>query len=63
MRIHLKPKRYPIIGEYRVKHRFALFPIWIGREIRWLEWVTIRQRFEEFEDGDYWHNISFIIEE
>lgn len=48
-------------GDTRVIKRFAIFPISAGGEVRWLEWVTIRQYAY---DVDYyffpWHNAEFI---
>lgn len=35
------PKR----GDVRVIKKFAIFPITINGETRWLEWVRIRQTF------------------
>ena len=32
-------------GETKIKRKFALFPIKIGKETRWLEWVTIQYGF------------------
>ena len=36
---------HPEIGEARKVRRFAIFPITLGQETRWLEWVTIRQHW------------------
>lgn len=32
-------------GDKKIKRKFALFPIKIGKETRWLEWVTIQYEF------------------
>ena len=47
----------------KIKRKFALFPIRIGDEVRWLEWVTIRYRFiyaETEYDSDVWVKESFV---
>jgi hypothetical protein len=31
--------------EYRIVHRFLLFPKCIKGETRWLEWATIKQEY------------------
>jgi hypothetical protein len=46
-------------GDKRTVRRFALFPIRVKYEIRWLEMVTIAQYWA---DG-YWHNGRFIDKE
>lgn len=35
----------PIPGETKIKRKFALFPITIERETRWLEWVVIQYHY------------------
>lgn len=49
-------------GDMRIIKRFALFPITINSEVRWLEWCVIEQRAY---DVDYyvffpWHNKRFL---
>ena len=39
----------PETGDTKIKKRFALFPITIDGETRWLEWVVIKYRFSNFE--------------
>jgi hypothetical protein len=53
----------PIDGDVKIKKKFALFPITIKKETRWLEWVNIRYKY--FEDGwDYgWMAMEFVDEE
>lgn len=35
----------PTPGDERTKVWFAFLPVWIGRNIRWMEWVTVKQKF------------------
>ena len=35
----------PEMGEVRIIKKFAILPITINGETRWLEWVKIRQKF------------------
>jgi hypothetical protein len=60
------------LGTERVKTWFALFPVSIGRETRWLEKVTVKQEYKKITsfdiDGDPqsdedWYNVKFIDEE
>lgn len=46
----------PDYGDRRTITKFAIFPIKIGREIRWLERVTLEQRYGVCS----WCNINFI---
>jgi hypothetical protein len=62
MKIYLKVKRYPELGDHREKSWYALCPVKIKTEIRWLERVNVVQTFKRFEDGDYWSNVRFIDE-
>ena len=52
MRIYL-----PTTGETRIVRKFALFPIAINAEIRWLEMVTIYQSYNTRHKG--WNNDYF----
>lgn len=52
-----KPKDRDI----KVKRKFALFPICLDREVRWLEWVTIEYVYREWEDD--WYARRFIDNE
>lgn len=42
----------PSLGEGRVKSWFALLPVRIGYETRWLERVTVRQEYARFCYGN-----------
>lgn len=59
MRYYFKKHR-PTIGDERVKIKFAWFPIKIDDEIRWLEYVTIRQRYVGIWGGSIWVNLEYI---
>ena len=37
----------PKSGDRKVKRKFALLPITIGKETRWLEWVKIQYWFSD----------------
>lgn len=39
----------PESGDEKIKRKFALFPITIDGETRWLEWVTIKYRFSKYD--------------
>ena len=54
--------KIPQIGDKRTLTRFAFLPIRINEENRWLEMVTIRQRYHErdFYDKSGWYNVMFI---
>lgn len=60
MRFKLQPE--PLLNDERIIKKFAIFPIKIGYEIRWLEMVTIKQRYiySCSYSGYYWDNICFI---
>lgn len=45
--------------EQRIVRKFLLLPMKIGRETRWLEWATVRQKY----DWSNWMNVEFIDEE
>lgn len=44
MRLHR-----PESGDIKIKKKFALFPVTIGKETRWLEWVTIQYIFSDWD--------------
>lgn len=52
-----KPKNWDI----KVKRKFALFPICIDKEVRWLEWVTIEYVYNKWHD--VWDMKRFIDNE
>lgn len=48
-------------GDERIVRRFALFPICINNDVRWLEWCLIKQ--QTYDVSYYinpWFNVSFI---
>lgn len=51
----------PSDGDIKVKRKFALFPICLYREVRWLEWVTVEYVYNEWEND--WHMTRFIDDE
>lgn len=55
MKIKLIPK-----GTIRVKRWFAIFPIMIDNEVRWLEYVTVRQEYRYLGLMRFWSNDYFI---
>lgn len=65
MRFNLKGKS-DLVGKKRVIRYFALFPVTIDGDRRWLETVEIEQEykcyFEGFEDGSSysWENMKFL---
>lgn len=53
-------------GDVKIKKKFALLPITIGKETRWLEWVNIKYVYHEsilLFDYNYWVPKEFIDEE
>lgn len=38
----------PKSGDTKIKRKFALLPITIGKETRWMEWVTVRYEFSDW---------------
>ena len=52
----------PKPGDTRVVKRFAFFPICINGEVRWLEMVSIRQRFwiGSVTGNHYWDDMYFV---
>ena len=58
MRYIKKPK--PQTGDKRTIKKFALLPIIINEEVRWLEFVTIYQEFIIGYGSTIWLNIKFI---
>ena len=57
----IKPK----IGKRRVKTWFAVVPVTIKRETRWLEYVTVSQEYTDLispsgEPEPGWRNIVFV---
>lgn len=56
----------PEDGMTRIIKRFAIFPIEVNRENRWLEWCYVKQEYYQPRlitmDG-YWKSIKFVTEE
>ena len=52
----------PQDGDRRIKKRFALFPIIIGDEGRWLERVKIVQKYDNNYAEGGWKNWAFVNE-
>lgn len=46
----------------RVVRKFALFPICVGDETRWLETVYILQK-RAFPGAPYWTDVDFVTKE
>ena len=61
-------ERY-VYGDTKITKKFALLPIAIGKEVRWLEWVKIKYKYDItfshftgcYRDG--WEAVVFIDEE
>ena len=64
-------KRLPQIGDTRIKSWYALIPVTINNERRWLEKVTVEQEYAHnivrIYDLPYptkgWFNLRFVEEE
>ena len=52
MRIFLRPLAKT--GDTRVVRRFLWFPKSIGRELRWLEWVSFEEKYQWWGDCGEW---------
>lgn len=63
MRFMLKPYVEYHDGDRRYIKRFALFPIKIDREIRWLETCYICQTYCTDWDVCTWTNYAFVSED
>ena len=55
----------PELGTRRVKQWFALLPVTIGNETRWLEYVVVGQEYMDLispsgEPESAWKNLQFI---
>lgn len=44
----------PKDGDVKIKRKFAILPISIDRETRWLEWVTIQYVYFDNCFDPYW---------
>lgn len=48
-------------GDTKVKRKFAILPITINDEVRWLEWVTIKYTYTVSKDCIAgWYATEFI---
>ena len=61
MRFKIEPKY--VLGDYRIITKFLFLPVVIDNEVRWLEKVTIRQRYYEGFAYSWWENLAWIDEE
>ena len=58
--------RQPVYNEKRERKWFAILPVKIEREVRWLETVHVKQVYQiEFGDdgylkAKYWYNSHFL---
>lgn len=50
----------PKHGDIKVKRFFAVFPVKIGNEIRWLEFVTVEFIYEDNLVENYWVMNRFL---
>ena len=52
----------PKNGDIKIKKKFAILPIAIKGEARWLEWVTVKYRYwiSEYGTGSGWFPEEFI---
>lgn len=51
----------PNFGELRMRRWFAMLPVKIGRETRWMEYVTVLQEYGKKNDWTTcWHNRKFV---
>lgn len=48
----------PNDGDIKVKRKFAILPICLNKEVRWLEWVTIECVYNEWDND--WYMTRFI---
>lgn len=49
-------RKHPERGETRVKQWFAILPVEIDDDTRWLEWVIVKQTHGRY----IWYNDAFI---
>jgi hypothetical protein len=65
MRWIKKGSKKPTRGDARIKTWFALWPVTLNNEVRWLERVKVLQKFDEYITGhggfvSGWENIRFL---
>jgi len=51
-------RKIPYDLDRRIIVKFAIIPVYVSSEWRWLEWVKIEQIYSK--DRDMWFNIRFI---
>ena len=52
----------PENGDVKIKRKFAILPISVGKETRWLEWVTIKYVYYEHRPWrDYDGNMCGVV--
>jgi hypothetical protein len=61
MRFKIKINKEPQIGDKRVHRWFALVPVCIEREVRWLEWVTVKQELVPTKKGEMIGNGEAVV--
>lgn len=48
-------------GNEKIKKKFAILPVTVKNEVRWLEWVVVKYRYYINSDCvEGWHAIEFI---
>jgi len=58
--MRLKTKKKPKENDIRDRTFFAWLPVIVPLEIRWLERVTVRQRYWVSCSDSGWENMSFL---
>lgn len=54
----------PKLGEVRERQYFAWFPVYVGRERKWLETVRVLQKWWPcYNNSEGWTNIEFLPRE
>ena len=56
---HIGKTSRPRSGDWRVKTKFAFLPIRIENETRWMEKVSLRQKYQSHFCCYKWRNESF----
>lgn len=52
----------PSHGDERIVTKYAWYPMSIKNDVRWFEWVKVRQRYVGTWDGSVWVDLEFIDE-
>ena len=50
----------PRVGDEKIVSWFAIRPVVLGREVRWLERVSVKMRFESCLLGPDWTWVEFV---